>query len=98
MSLMATPLHTRKAIISLVPVDLQPMPFMEFWPTFVHGAAGNLDFFGLLGLGFGFATGLMPTRRLILLNSATCSGDLSVERRSDRRATADVHAARAVPR
>ena len=49
------------------------MPFMEFWPTFVRGAAGNLDFFGLLGLGFGFATGLMPTRRLILLSSATCS-------------------------
>jgi Bacterial inner membrane protein len=49
------------------------MPFLEAWPAFFRAAAGNLDLFGLLGLSFGFATGLMPRRRLILLSSAVCS-------------------------
>jgi vacuolar-type H+-ATPase subunit I/STV1 len=45
----------------------------EAWPAFARAAAGHLDLFGLLGLAFGFATGLMPQRRLILLSSAACS-------------------------
>ncbi|CAO4193925.1 YgjV family protein [Methylorubrum extorquens] len=49
------------------------MPFLEAWPAFLRAAAASLDLFGLLGLGFGFATGLMPRRHLILLSSAACS-------------------------
>ncbi|MHC2017791.1 YgjV family protein [Methylobacterium sp. CM6247] len=37
-----------------------------------------LDLFGLLGLLCGVATGLMPSRRLILLSSALCSVCFSV--------------------
>jgi hypothetical protein len=44
----------------------------EAWLAFARAAAGHLDLFGLLGLAFGFATGLMPQRRLILLSSAAC--------------------------
>jgi hypothetical protein len=54
------------------------MPFLEAWPAFVRAAAANLDLFGLLGLSFGFITGLMPKRRLILLSSAACSICFSV--------------------
>src|ERR1700710_906434 len=54
------------------------MPFLEAWPAFLRAAAANLDLFGLLGLSFGFAAGLMPKRRLILLSSAACSICFSV--------------------
>jgi hypothetical protein len=54
------------------------MPFLEAWPAFGRAAAANLDLFGLLGLSFGFITGLMPKRRLILLSSAACSICFSV--------------------
>lgn len=45
---------------------------LEATPAFVRAAAAHLDLFGLLGLCFGFAAGLMPRRRLILLCSAGC--------------------------
>jgi hypothetical protein len=41
--------------------------------TFLRVVTTHLDLFGLLGLGFGFLTGLMPHRGLILLSSAACS-------------------------
>ena len=50
----------------------------EAWLAFARAAAGHLDLFGLLGLAFGFATGLMPQRRLILLSSAACGLCFSV--------------------
>lgn len=50
----------------------------DAWPALARAAAGHLDLFGLLGLAFGFATGLMPQRRLILLSSAACSLCFSV--------------------
>lgn len=51
---------------------------LEAWQALARAAAGHLDLFGLLGLAFGFATGLMPQRRLILLSSAACSLCFSV--------------------
>jgi hypothetical protein len=50
----------------------------EAWPAVARAAAGHLDLFGLLGLAFGFAAGLMPQRRLILLSSAACGPCFSV--------------------
>ncbi|CAO4184055.1 YgjV family protein [Methylorubrum extorquens] len=54
------------------------MTILEAWAAFFRAAAENLDLFGLIGLGFGFATGLMPRRRLILLSSAACSACFSL--------------------
>jgi hypothetical protein len=51
------------------------IPFMtipDAWPVLWRAAADNLDLFGILGICFGFATGLMPQRRLILLTSTAC--------------------------
>ena len=48
------------------------MMIQETWPVLLRAALGTLDLFGLLGLLCGLATGLMPTRRLILLSSALC--------------------------
>lgn len=56
-------------------------PFMtlpDAWPVLWHAAADNLDLFGLLGICLGFATGLMPQRRMILLTSAACGLCFSV--------------------
>ncbi|CAO4164633.1 YgjV family protein [Methylorubrum extorquens] len=49
------------------------MTLPESWLALPRAASGTLDLFGLLGLLCGLATGLMPTRRLILLSSALCS-------------------------
>ena len=48
------------------------MTIPDTWPVLWRSATENLDLFGLLGICFGFATGLMPQRRLILLTSAAC--------------------------
>lgn len=44
----------------------------ESWLVLLRASLGTLDLFGLMGLLCGLATGLMPTRRLILLSSALC--------------------------
>ena len=49
------------------------MMLPESWLALVRAASGTLDLFGLLGLACGLATGLMPSRRLILFSSALCS-------------------------
>ncbi|MBE7197069.1 MAG: YgjV family protein [Parafilimonas terrae] len=50
----------------------------DVWAALARAAADHLDLFGLPGLAFGFATGLMPQRRLILLSSAACGLCFSV--------------------
>ncbi|MGH1569428.1 YgjV family protein [Methylobacterium sp. P31] len=58
--------------------ELEPpkIPGRFIWPSILAG--GGFDLFGSLGLLLGVCAGLMPSRTLILLTSAACSGSFGL--------------------